>query len=87
MLRGIIRGHIVSTKKQESLVGSKFMIVEPLKELNENGKKIIAVDNVGAGIGEIVLVALGSAARIGCNMETAPVDAAIVGIVDEKPQL
>lgn len=87
MLIGKVIGSVVSTRKNENLVGSKFMIVEPLKELNENGKKIIAVDNVGAGIGEIVLVALGSAARIGCNMETAPVDAAIVGIVDEKPQL
>ena len=87
MLIGKVIGSVVSTRKNENLVGSKFMIVEPLKELNDNGKKLIAVDNVGAGIGEIVLVALGSAARIGCNMENAPVDAAIVGIVDEKPQL
>ena len=49
-----------------------------------NGKKetLVAVDNVGAGIGEIVLVATGSAARIGCKLSDAPVDAAIVGIVD-----
>ena len=87
MLIGKVVGSVVSTRKNENLVGSKFMIVEPLKELNDKGGKLIAVDNVGAGIGEIVLVALGSAARIGCNMETAPVDAAIVGIVDEKPQL
>ena len=45
--------------------------------------KIVAIDNVGAGIGEIVLVATGSSARIGCGQENAPVDAAIVGIVDE----
>lgn len=87
LLIGKVVGSVVSTRKNENLVGSKFMIVEPLKELNDKGGKLIAVDNVGAGIGEIVLVALGSAARIGCNMETAPVDAAIVGIVDEKPQL
>ena len=87
MLIGKVIGSVVSTRKNENLVGSKFMIVEPLKELNAKGDKLIAIDNVGAGIGEIVLVALGSAARIGCNMETAPVDAAIVGIVDEKPQL
>ncbi|MBQ7040269.1 MAG: EutN/CcmL family microcompartment protein [Clostridia bacterium] len=87
MLIGKVIGSVVSTRKNENLVGSKFMIVEPLKELNDKGGKLIAVDNVCAGIGEIVLVALGSAARIGCNMETAPVDAAIVGIVDEKPQL
>ena len=45
--------------------------------------QLVAIDNIGAGIGEYVLVALGSAARIGCGKETAPVDAAIVGIVDE----
>ena len=45
--------------------------------------RMVAVDNVGAGIGEIVLIATGSAARIGCNMEDAPVDAAIVGIIDD----
>ena len=47
-------------------------------------EKIIAVDNVGAGIGETVLVATGSAARIGCGMAEAPVDAAIVGIIDNS---
>lgn len=46
--------------------------------------RLVAVDNVGAGIGEVVLVAQGSAARIGCGMESAPVDAAIVGIVDDS---
>ena len=45
--------------------------------------RIVAIDDVGAGIGEIVLVATGSAARIGCAQENAPVDAAIVGIVDD----
>ena len=44
----------------------------------------MASDNVGAGIGETVLVAEGSAARIGCDLAEAPVDAAIVGIVDEN---
>jgi ethanolamine utilization protein EutN len=44
----------------------------------------VAIDNVGAGIGETVLVAKGSAARVGCGLSEAPVDAAIVGIVDEN---
>ncbi len=82
MLVGKVTGSIVSTRKNENLVGSKFMIVEAL----EDNKKIIAVDNIGAGIGEYVLVALGSAARVGCDLETAPVDATIVGIIDEKPE-
>ena len=47
----------------------------------------MAIDNIGAGIGEIVLVSLGSAARIGCNQENAPIDAAIVGIVDNGTEM
>ena len=82
MLVGKVIGSIVSTRKNENLIGSKFMIVEPLSVMNGKQERIVAVDNVGTGIGEIVLVALGSAARIGCNMNDSPVDAAIVGIVD-----
>ena len=83
MLVGKVVGSVVATRRNERLLGSKFMIVEPIENMSENGR-IVAVDNVGAGIGEIVLVALGSAARIGCDMENAPVDAAIVGIVDNS---
>ena len=79
MIIGKVIGSVVSTRKNENLVGSKFMIVEP----TEGGSKIIAVDNIGAGIGEYVLVALGSAARIGCGKEKSPIDAAIVGIIDD----
>ena len=81
MLIGKIVGSIVSTRKNENLVGSKFMIVQTCAGTGDD-KRIVAVDNVGAGIGEIVLVATGSAARIGGGHETAPIDAAIVGIVD-----
>ncbi len=83
MLVGKVIGSIVSTRKNENLIGSKFMIVEPLSVMGGSANRIVAVDNVGAGIGEIVLVATGSAARIGCNMADSPVDAAIVGIVDD----
>ena len=80
MIAGKVTGSIVSTRKQENLIGSKFMVIEPL----EKGKgKFIAVDMIGAGIGETVLVAMGSAARVGCGMSEAPIDAAIVGIIDE----
>ena len=81
MLIGKIVGSVVSTRKNEKLIGSKFMIVESLAGTGD-GKRIVAVDNVGAGIGELVRVATGSAARIGCDQEKAPVDAAIVGIID-----
>ena len=82
MLRGIIRGHIVSTKKQESLVGSKFMEVEILKNGQPTGEYIIAVDSVGAGINEEVLITTGSSARLALHNANAPCDAVIVGIVD-----
>ena len=81
MIIGKVIGSVVSTRKNENLVGSKFMIVEP--QSGDTNNKIVAVDNVGAGIGERVLVAFGSAARIGCDKKNAPIDAAIVGIVDE----
>ena len=83
MIVGKVIGSIVSTRKNENLVGNKFMLVEPLEVIGDTTNRIVAVDNIGAGIGEIVLVALGSAARIGCGMETSPIDAAIVGIVDD----
>ena len=79
MIVGKVVGSIVSTRKSENLIGNKFMIVEPLKA---GAARFVAIDNIGAGIGETVLVATGSAARVG--MENAPVDAAIVGIVDEN---
>ena len=86
MIIGKVTGSVVSTRKNERLIGSKFMIVEPVADTG-NGKKIVAVDNVGAGIGEYVLVAVGSAVRIGCDMANAPVDAAIVGIIDDGVSL
>ena len=82
MIVGKVVGSVVATRKNDGLIGSKFMIVEPLDNMSQNGR-IVAVDNVGAGIGEMVLVTLGSGARIGIDKQTAPIDAAIVGIVDD----
>ena len=83
MIIGKVIGSVVSTRKNENLVGSKFMVIEPDKNMG-TGSNIVAVDNVGAGIGERVLVAFGSAARIGCEKTLSPIDAAIVGIIDEE---
>lgn len=83
MIVGKVVGSLFSTRKSEKLVGNKFMIVEPVQEMNAAGGRLVAIDIIGAGIGEYVLVAQGSAARIGCDMSDAPIDAAIVGIVDE----
>lgn len=84
MIVGKVIGSVVSTRKMATLVGSKLMVVEPLSSMENAQSKIIAIDNIGAGIGEIVLVVTGSAARIGSRMENSPIDAAIVGIVDEE---
>lgn len=80
MIIAKVTGSVVSTRKNEKLVGSKFMIVEPL---DKKGSSLVAIDDIGAGIGEYVLVATGSAARVGCGVENSPVDAAIVGIIDD----
>jgi len=80
MLIGKVIGSVIATRKNESLTGSKFLIVEAMHDCEP--KRIVTVDSVGAGIGEIVLVATGSAARVCLDNPHAPVDAAIVGIVD-----
>ncbi len=82
MLKGIVVGNIVSTKKQESLNGSKFLEVNLIENGVKTDKYIIAVDSVGAGIGEVVLVTTGSSARLALRNQFEPVDAVIVGIVD-----
>ena len=83
MIIGKVVGSLFSTRKSEKLVGNKFMIVEPVESMRNTGSRLGAIDIIGAGIGEYVLVAQGSAARIGCDMADAPIDAAIVGIIDE----
>ncbi len=83
MIIGKVVGSLFSTRKSDKLVGNKFMIVEPVENMRTTGSRLVAIDIIGAGIGEYVLVAQGSAARIGCDMADAPIDAAIVGIIDE----
>ncbi len=83
MIIGTVIGSIIATRKNEKLLGQKLLIVRPLENMEERAE-FVAIDNVGAGVGEVVLVARGSAARVGCGLSDAPVDAAIVGIVDEK---
>lgn len=82
MLKGIVVGNVVSTKKQESLMGSKFLEINLIENGIKTDKYIIAVDSVGAGIGEVVLVTTGSSARLALRNQFEPVDAVIVGIVD-----
>ena len=82
MIAGKVVGSVVATRKNDKLVGNKFMIFELVGSMRGEVKQLIAIDNIGAGIGEYVLVAQGSAARVGCDLKDAPVDAAIVGIID-----
>ncbi len=82
MIKGTVVSHIVSTKKQTSLVGNKFMEVQLIENDKMTEKFIVAVDSVGAGIGETVLITTGSSARLALTNTSAPVDAVIVGIVD-----
>lgn len=84
MQLGKIVAHVVSTKKNEKLTGCKLLVVQLIENKRLTERNIVAIDSVGAGEGEIVLVAFGSAARIGTDRESAPIDAAIVGIVDES---
>ncbi len=83
MLLARVKGTIVSTSKNEKLVGYKLLIAEVIENDKPTGREILAVDGVGAGIGEKVIITTGSAARLGTDRNDAPVDAAIVGIVDE----
>lgn len=80
MLSGKVIGTIVSTRKVESLVGSKFLEVELFNR--DNNKVIVAIDTVGAGIGEKVLITTGSGARLALDKVDTPTDAVIVGIID-----
>ena len=82
MLMGKVVGNVVSTRKNEKIVGSTILEVQVIENHRETDKYIIAIDSLGAGVGEVVLVTTGSAARLGLPNKEAPVDAVIVGIVD-----
>lgn len=83
MYIGKIIGTVVSTRKDEHLVGKKILIVQPLDINNQEiGSPEVAVDSVGAGTGEIVLVSTGSSANHVFTGGNSPIDRAIVGIID-----
>ena len=83
MVLGKVVNTVVSTRKMESLVGYKIMVVNRVDQSGvETGEHLVAVDRVGAGIGEMVIVTTGDSARLACSDVETPVDAVIVGIVD-----
>ena len=84
-----VEGSIVSTKKDPSMSGRKLLLLRPQLVDEKDPTKfrpgmntIVAVDSVGAGIGELVLFCQGSSARLAPGLKDAPVDAVIIGIVD-----
>ena len=82
MLMGRVVGNIVSTRKNEKMVGSKILEVRLIENQKDTDKYIVAIDSVGAGIGENVLITVGSSARLALPNVEEPVDAVIVGIID-----
>ena len=83
MIIGRVAGTVVCTKKVDELVGFKLLLVRKLDLDGEPGKDfVIAVDIVGAGEGEKVLVVSGSSSRQTTRTDKKPVDAAVIGIID-----
>lgn len=83
-----VTGSMVATQKVGSMVGHKLLVVEPYRiddsrqGLKSAGRTFVAVDTVGAGEGEYVLITQGSSARLTPETKNLPVDAVIIGIVD-----
>ena len=87
-----VTGHVVATQKDKALSGQKLLVVEPLNvkyddankpaSLGNTGRAIVAIDVVGAGEGQLVLIVQGSSARMTDLTKNMPADAVIVGIID-----
>jgi ethanolamine utilization protein EutN len=84
-----VTGSLVSTQKVGAMVGYKLLIVEPYRvepkdraSIVTTGRTFVAVDTMGAGIGDYVLLTQGSSARMTPETKTLPIDAVVVGIVD-----
>jgi len=85
MLVAQVIGTVVATRKHERLVGSKIQVVQPLecRDGIPKGDPFVAVDAVGAGAGEQVIVVRGSSARLAVDNDRCPIDATIIGIIDQ----
>lgn len=84
-----VTGSVVSTQKVKTMVGQKLMIVEPYrleekdrKKLVTTGRTFVAVDTIGSGEGDFVLITQGSSARLTPETKSLPIDTVIIGIVD-----
>lgn len=84
-----VEGSVVATKKDASMSGRALFLLRPQlvdekdpAKFRPGSNTIVAVDSIGAGVGEMVLFCQGSSARLAPNLKEAPVDAVIIGIVD-----
>jgi ethanolamine utilization protein EutN len=84
-----VTGSLVATQKVDSMVGHKLLVVEPYRvdpqdrnRLVSTGRTFVAVDTVGAGEGEYVLITQGSSARLTRETKNLPIDTVIVGLID-----
>ena len=82
-------GSVVSTQKVDTMVGHKLLVIEPYRinpdtraDMVTTGRSLVAIDTMGAGENEYVLVVQGSSARMTAETKNLPVDAVIIGIVD-----
>jgi len=83
MLMGKVAGTVVSTQKDPGLEGYKMQIVQIVDfDMKKTSSYLVAVDAIGAGYDEMVIVVQGSSARLTAQTMNKPVDAAIIGIVD-----
>ena len=82
MITAKLIDNVWATRKADSLNGFKFMLAEVIGGTNE-GERMIVVDNISAGIGDRVIVCTGSGARRMLGDDNIPVDAVVVGIIDE----
>ncbi len=83
MIFGRVIGNVVCTRKDEKLVGTKLLLVQPVDlEGQSKGNPLVAIDAVGSGEGELVLIVQGSSARQTRQTEGNPVDCTIFAVVD-----
>lgn len=86
MITAILIGNVWATKKTESLGGQKLMLAKTIGGIKE-GEVMVVVDTIGAGIGDRVVITIGSSARKMLGNENSAADASIVGIIDEDCKL
>ena len=86
MLTAKLIDNVWATRKADSLSGYKFMLAEVIGGGSQDGQRMIVIDNISAGIGDRVIVCTGSSARRMLGDDNLPVDAVVVGIIDEDCQ-